>query len=112
MEKRIKLNINRFSTSVEENIDIKINADLKIEGTNRKLKDVDESLTHLIDIHNAQCDIGGLYETTDSAADPNTFLSGTWTLLSSNVIDTGWQDFSWTNSTYIGTTQSSFTLNK
>ena len=105
--------INRFGTSGQEPTNfVKLNSDLQIEGTGRDLRNVDWTLTHLTDIHDARCNIGGLYETTDSTVDPNTFLPGTWTLLSSNVIDTGWQNFSWTNSTYIGTTQSSYTLNK
>lgn len=32
--------------------------------------------------------------------------------LSTKINDTGWRDFSWVNSTYIGTTQSSHTSNK
>lgn len=119
--KDLKISIKRFASSggdyepsirYSNNPRLEINSDLRIEGTERNLRNVDWTLTHLTDIHDARCNIGGLYETTDSAVDPNTFLPGTWTLLSSNVIDTGWQNFSWTNSTYIGTTQSSYTLNK
>lgn len=32
--------------------------------------------------------------------------------LSTQINDTGWRNFSWVNSTYIGTTQSSYTSNK
>ena len=56
MEKRIKLNILRFASSggdepiysYAENAEMKINADFKIEGTNRKLKDVDSDLSNVI----------------------------------------------------------------
>jgi len=56
MEKRIKLNIKRFSISGDdepiysyaENAEMKINADFKIEGTNRKLKDIDSDLSNVI----------------------------------------------------------------
>ena len=52
-----KLNIKRFGISIDEdkpvysyseNTEMKINADLKIEGTNRKLKDIDTDLSNVI----------------------------------------------------------------
>lgn len=52
-----KLNIKRFGISIDENepnysysenAEMKINADLKVEGTNRKLKDIDTDLSNLI----------------------------------------------------------------
>lgn len=55
--------------------------------------------------------IGSIYRTTNSN-NPKTYFSGNWNLLSTNVIDTGWQNFSWTSSTYVGTSQSSYTSNK
>lgn len=52
----LKLNIKRFGVSVEdepiysyaEKAEMKINADLKIEGTNRKLKDLNSDLSNVI----------------------------------------------------------------
>ena len=55
--------------------------------------------------------VGSIYIST-SSKNPGNIYGGTWDLLSSSVVDTGWQDFSWTNSTYIGTTQKSYTSNK
>lgn len=54
--KSLKINIKRFGVSVEdepiysyaENTEMKINADFKIEGTNRKLKDLDSDLSNVI----------------------------------------------------------------
>ena len=54
--KSLKMNIKRFGTSGEdepiysyaENAEMKINADFKIEGTNRKLKDIDSDLSNVI----------------------------------------------------------------
>ena len=55
----LKLNIKRFGISIDENepiysysenAEMKINADLKIEGTNRKLKDIDTDLSNVIDL--------------------------------------------------------------
>lgn len=44
---------------------------------------------------------------------PNKYFGGTWELIHKNVIDTGWQDYSWSNNTYINvSTQSSYTQNK
>ena len=52
-----KLNIKRFGISIDEdkpvysyseNAEMKINADLKVEGTNRKLKDIDTDLSNVI----------------------------------------------------------------
>ena len=52
----LKINIKRFGTSGDdepiysyaENAEMKINADFKIEGTNRKLKDIDSDLSNVI----------------------------------------------------------------
>ena len=54
--KNLKINIKRFGVSVEDepvysyakNAEMKINADFKIEGTNRKLKDLDSDLSNVI----------------------------------------------------------------
>lgn len=54
--KNLKMNIKRFGTSGDdepiysyaENAEMKINADFKIEGTNRKLKDIDSDLSNVI----------------------------------------------------------------
>ena len=52
-----KLNIERFGISIDEdepvysyseNAEMKINSDLKVEGTNRKLKDIDTDLSNVI----------------------------------------------------------------
>lgn len=57
--------------------------------------------------------VGSIY-TSKNNQNPGEFIEGTtWKLVGKNVIDTGWQSFSWTNSTYIGvSTQSSYTQNK
>ena len=55
--------------------------------------------------------IGSIYRTTNDT-DPALLFGGTWQLLSKNIVDTGWQNFSWTNSNYIGTSQGSWTMNK
>ena len=55
--------------------------------------------------------VGSIYVST-SSTNPGSTYGGTWELVSKKVIDTGWQNFSWTNSTYIGTSQSSYTQNK
>lgn len=55
--------------------------------------------------------VKSLYSSMDSTS-PAELFGGSWELLSANVIDTGWQDFTWTNSNYIGTTQSAYTSNK
>lgn len=69
-----------------------------------------EDLTDVI--QNTIYPVGSIY-TSKSNTNPSEFMEGTtWKLLEKNVIDTGWQNFSWTNSTYIGTTQSSYTQNK
>ena len=52
----LKMNIKRFASSggdepiysYAENAEMKINADFKIEGTNRKLKDIDSDLSSVI----------------------------------------------------------------
>ncbi len=54
--KNFKMNIKRFASSggdepiysYAENAEMKINADFKIEGTNRKLKDIDSDLSSVI----------------------------------------------------------------
>lgn len=55
--------------------------------------------------------IGSIYRTVVNE-NPSKHFGGTWSLKTKKVIDTGWQNFSWTNGTYIGTSQSSYTLNK
>lgn len=60
--KNLKMNIKRFETSGEdepiyshaENAEMKINADLKIEGTNRKLKDIDSDLSNVIALNSTK----------------------------------------------------------
>lgn len=53
----LKLNVERFGVSIDEdepnysyseNAEMKINADLKVEGTNRKLRDIDTDLSNVI----------------------------------------------------------------
>lgn len=55
--------------------------------------------------------VGSIYRTAIDV-DPTTLFGGSWQLISKNIIDTGWQNFSWTNSTYIGTSQSAYTQNQ
>lgn len=61
--RKLKLNIKRFGTSVEEdkpvysyseNAEMKINADLKVEGTNRKLRDIDTDLSNVITLNSTK----------------------------------------------------------
>lgn len=57
--------------------------------------------------------IGSIYTTINSSNPISIFQNNTtWELISSSVIDTGWQDFIWQNATYYGTSQSCYTLNK
>lgn len=58
-----KLNIKRFGISIDEeepnysyseNAEMKINADLKVEGTNRKLKDIDTDLSNVITLNSTK----------------------------------------------------------
>lgn len=56
--------------------------------------------------------IGTIYTTVDGGLDPEEAFGGTWSLLASTVIDTEWQNFSYTDANYIGTSQSSYTMNK
>ena len=55
--------------------------------------------------------VGSVYTNT-SNTNPSTFFGGTWSLLKKRCVDTGWQDYSWKNTTYIGTSQSSYNQNK
>ena len=62
----LKLNIKRFGISIDEdksvysyseNAEMKINADLKVEGTNRKLKDIDTDLSNVITLDSTRITI-------------------------------------------------------
>jgi hypothetical protein len=83
MKKRMKLNILRFSTNVEENIDIKINADLKIEGTNRKLKDIDTAINNIDDRLNEQ-----IYCCVHMEDTQQSFSSGNYALVNLGYVET------------------------
>lgn len=80
-----------------------INSDIKVN--NLTLSQIDTKVNNIYPINS-------LFRTTNSETDPNELYDGVWTLISSNVIDTGWQNYSYTNSSFIGTTQSSYTFNK
>ena len=82
MKKRIRLNILRFSTSAEENIDIKINADLKIEGTNRKLKDIDTAINSIDDRLNEQ-----IYCCVHMGSTQQSFSSGSYALVNLGYVE-------------------------
>ena len=58
-----KLNIERFGISIDEdepnysyseNAEMKINADLKVEGTNRKLRDIDTDLSNVMTLNSTK----------------------------------------------------------
>ena len=58
-----KINIERFGISIDEdepvysyseNAEMKINADLKVEGTNRKLRDIDTDLSKVITLNSTK----------------------------------------------------------
>jgi hypothetical protein len=97
-EKRIKLNINRFASSGEEEETIQysvptrinINPDIKIK--NLSLKDIDEKVNNLF---NLIFPIGSVYKTTDSTFDPNNYFNGTWTAISEDTI-VAWAEMSGT----------------
>lgn len=72
-------------------------------------------------INNLNHPIGSVFEFTPVSGAPdlstaesvkNYFGFGTWNLIRKVYLDSGWLDFSWTNSSYIGTTQPSYTKNK
>ena len=98
MEKRIKLNILRFSTSGgdEEPIQysvptrININPDIKIK--NLSLKDIDEKVNNLFDLI---FPVGSVYKTTDSSFNPNNYFNGAWTAISEDTI-VAWAEMSGT----------------
>ena len=61
--RNLKLNIKRFGISIDkdepnysysENAEMKINADLKVEGTNRKLRDIDTDLSNVITLNSTK----------------------------------------------------------
>ena len=116
LEKKVDSN----TTSIENNkleLDDKINSN-KLELDNKignNTTNINNNKTELENKINTNFDkiypVGSIFRSTNST-NPSTIYGGSWTLLSKRVIDTGWQDFSWTNSTYVGTTQSSYTQNK
>lgn len=55
--------------------------------------------------------IGSIYRNTNNK-NPSECFGVTWSLIRKSVLDTGWRDFTWKNTTYQGTSQSSYTLNK
>ena len=72
---------------------------------------VDHNKKFLPDLWKAFYPVGSVYTNT-SNTNPSTFFGGTWSLLKKRCVDTGWQDYSWKNTTYIGTSQSSYNQNK
>ena len=99
-------NINNNKSELENKInDSKTELTSKIENNTSSINNSKQELENKI---NSNFDkiypIGSIFRSTNST-NPSTIYGGSWTLLSKRVIDTGWQDFSWTNSTYIGATQ-------
>lgn len=57
--------------------------------------------------------IGSVYKTINNSNNPSSMLGGEWELVSSQYIDTGWQEYKWKNSKYINNSeQSAYTDNK
>ena len=116
LEKKVDSN----TTSIKNNkleLDDKVNSN-KLELDNKienNTTNINNNKTELENKINTNFDkiypVGSIFRSTNST-NPSTIYGGSWTLLSKRVIDTGWQDFSWTSSTFIGTTQSSYTQNK
>lgn len=89
--KNLKLNIKRFGVSIEEdepvysyseNAEMKINADLKIEGTNRKLKDIDTAINNIDDRLNEQ-----IYCSVCMQDKTQSFSSSTYSLINLGTIE-------------------------
>ena len=109
LEKKVDSN----TTSIKNNkleLDDKVNSN-KLELDNKienNTTNINNNKTELENKINTNFDkiypVGSIFRSTNST-NPSTIYGGSWTLLSKRVIDTGWQDFSWTNSTYIGATQ-------
>ena len=110
LEKKVDSN----TTSIENN---KTELISKIENNttniNKNITSINDTKTSILNLTNKENSnnvflktypVGSIYIST-SSTNPSTIYGGSWTLLSKRVIDTGWQDFSWTNSTYIGATQ-------
>lgn len=56
--------------------------------------------------------IGTVYTLMNDSNNPSNMFGGTWDLVKSQYVDTGWRKFSSENKDYIGTTQSPYTQNK
>lgn len=55
--------------------------------------------------------VGEIFKTM-SSTNPGTIYGGTWVKRKEQYADTGWQEYSWKNATYINTGQSSYTRNQ
>ena len=94
----LKLNIERFGISIDEEESIQysaptrfnINPDIKIK--NLSLKDIDEKVNNLF---NLIFPIGSVYKTTDSTFDPNNYFNGTWEQINEDTI-VAWAEMSGT----------------
>ena len=88
--KDLKMNIKRFGTSGDdepiysyaENAEIKINADFKIEGTNRKLKDIDTAINNINDRLDEQ-----VYCCVHMGSTQQSFSSGTYALVNLGYVE-------------------------
>lgn len=94
----LKLNIERFGISIDEEEFIQysaptrlnINPDIKIK--NLSLKDIDEKVNNLFDLI---FPTGSVYKTTDNTFDPNNYFNGTWEQINEDTV-VAWAEMSGT----------------
>lgn len=101
-----KLTINCLN-SKNNNFSLDCDGNLTVNSITTKVKHENESALTYDKIY----PVGSVYHTVTNT-NPNAIFGGTWQKIKSQIIDTKWQNFSWTNKNYMGTSQSSYTPNK